>query len=52
MENPKNPLTVRVILQLLVFIVLVPFLPVALITIFLFVRTGLEDRTLRHELPG
>ena len=27
MENPKNPLTVRVILQLLVFIVLVPFLP-------------------------
>jgi protein-S-isoprenylcysteine O-methyltransferase Ste14 len=27
MENPKNPLTVRVILQLLVFVVLVPFLP-------------------------
>jgi len=26
-ENPKNPLTVRVILQLLVFIVIVPFLP-------------------------
>jgi protein-S-isoprenylcysteine O-methyltransferase Ste14 len=28
MANPKNPLTVRVILQLLVFIVLVPFLPI------------------------
>ena len=27
MTNPKNPLTVRVIVQLLVFIVLVPFLP-------------------------
>lgn len=27
MANPKNPLTVRVVLQLLVFIVLVPFLP-------------------------
>jgi protein-S-isoprenylcysteine O-methyltransferase Ste14 len=27
MENPKNPLTVRVILQLLIFIVAVPFLP-------------------------
>jgi len=28
MGNPKNPLTVRVILQSLVFIVLVPFLPI------------------------
>ena len=27
MKNPKNPLTVRVVMQLLVFIVLVPFLP-------------------------
>lgn len=27
MNNPKNPLTVRTIVQLLVFIVLVPFLP-------------------------
>jgi len=45
MDNPKNRFSIRAIVQMLVFIVLVPLLP-------LLIRTDLEDRTLKQELPG
>lgn len=38
MDDSKNKFTIRTIVQMLVFIVLV--------------RTDLEDRALKHELPG
>lgn len=41
-----------VLIRMLFFIVFIPFLPVAFITIVLVVRTCLEDRTLQSELAG
>ena len=63
MDKQKLKFSPGLVIQLLVFIMLVPFLPLLLdspctflpvivMTIVLTIRTVLEDRTLQEELPG
>lgn len=60
MNNNKEKIPLRVIVQMLFFIIIVPllldsswiFIPAVALIVVLFIRTYLEDNTLQKELTG